>query len=94
MVAHVSWLFAIAIIMLAAYILTMLSSSLPFFCRMQLLQRSGCGGYVVAQTASKKTVAVKDKNRDCPNNGNCDTVDYNKYRGRTLSHASATSFFG
>lgn len=55
---------------------------------MQLLQRSGCGGYVTALTASRKSIVIKDKNRDCPN-GNCDSYDYSMYKGRTLSHVCA-----
>lgn len=54
---------------------------------MQLLQRSGCGGYVTAQTAIRKSVIVKDKNRECPND-NCDSYDYALYKGKTLLHVS------
>lgn len=59
---------------------------------MQLLQRSGCGGYVIAQDAEKGNVVVKDKNRQCTG-GKCASYSYDQYKGRTMLHVCAFSFF-
>ena len=58
---------------------------------MQLLQRSDCGGYVIAEDASHGMVKVVDKNRPCPN-GVCSSYDLESYKERTMIHVRLLRF--